>query len=325
MRSALLGGLAAITLTLAGCSGGGGATGDARLDPDHPTTIKVGEVAGIPSAFLAYGQQQDFFKEHGLKLKVDTASGGAAIIPGVVSGTYDIGGSNAASVLIAASKRVPIQMIAPGTFATETVGKDFSAVLARPETGITGPKALQGKTIAVNTLKNVGDLTIKAALEKHGVNPDSVKFAEVGFPDMLGALESGRVDAVWEIEPFVSLGRAAGAKPVLWPYVETRPGLQIGSYVAGERLLEERPEVVQAFQRGVADTARSITDDPDAFREALPSMSPLEPQLADKIVLPVWQADIDRASLTFTAQKMRQYGLVTKRVDVDAVVAKDLS
>ncbi|MGH3750004.1 MAG: ABC transporter substrate-binding protein, partial [Micromonosporaceae bacterium] len=289
MRSAFLGGLAAIALALAGCSSGG-ATGDAQLDPKHPTTITVGEVPGIPAAFLAYGQKQGLFAEHGLKLNVKTAAGGAAIIPALVSGSYDIGGSNAASVLIAASKRVPVKMVAPGTFATKTADKDFSAVLARPGSGIASPKDLEGKTIAVNTLQNIGDLTIKAALEKRGVDGDSVEFTEIGFPDMLPALESGRVDAVWEIEPFVTLGRASGAKPVLWPYVETKPGMQIGSYVAGKQLLEERPEVAKAFGRGVADTARAITDDPDAFRKALPSLAKVKPELADKIVLPAWQA-----------------------------------
>ncbi|MGH3746899.1 MAG: hypothetical protein ACRDT8_05810, partial [Micromonosporaceae bacterium] len=74
--------------------------------------------------------------------------------------------------------------------------------------------------------------------------------------------------------------------------------------------------------RGVADTARAITDDPDAFRKALPSLAKVKPELADKIVLPAWQADIDRATLTFTEREMREQGLLKKRVDIGSVVAK---
>ena len=53
-------------------------------------------------------------------------------------------------------------------------------------------KDLEGKTIAVNTLKNICEVTIKASLEKEGVDVDKLKFTEVPFPDMLAALENGR-------------------------------------------------------------------------------------------------------------------------------------
>ena len=57
------------------------------------------------------------------------------------------------------------------------------------------PPDLAGKTIAVNALKGVGEVMIKAALKKVGVDPNSVKLLAVPFPTMRTALQNGQVDA----------------------------------------------------------------------------------------------------------------------------------
>ncbi|MGH3343027.1 MAG: ABC transporter substrate-binding protein [Carbonactinosporaceae bacterium] len=312
--------LAAMLLTTS-CGSSGSETASAGLDPKDPMTIKVGEVAGIPSAFLQYGQNQGFFTKHGLNLKIETAAGGAAIIPGIVSGDYAMGGSNIVSVVLATSKGLPIRMVTSGTSIGQTKQDDFSAVLVSPGGGIREPADLEGKTIAVNTLQNISEVTVKAALEKHGVDPESVKFTEVGFPEMLPSLEKGEIDAVHEIEPFVTLGIAGGFKPIAWPYAESRPGMQIGSYVTHERYLSEHPDVVKAFQAGIADTAAAIEKDPEAFRKALPDLSELSPEAAQKAVLPVWRASADPASIEFASKKMIDYGLIDAPVDVDKILA----
>lgn len=326
-RSLRLAASSTICLLLAACggsSGGSPSTGSpstGALDSSKPTTVKIGETAGIPAAFLAYGEQKGLFKAQGLHLEIDTAAGGAAVIPGVISGNYQFGGSNTTSVLLAASKGLPISLIAPGTFATEKSGADFSAVLVSKGSPITSANDLAGKKIAVNTLKNVGDVTIRASLEARGVDTSGIHFVEVGFPDMLATLAAGRVDAVWEIEPFVSLGLGQGFRPVLWPYVEAKPGLEIGSYVTTTRYLREQPKIVEAFRKGVAATAQAIASDPASFRAALPTLQKISPQAAQKMILPVWRGTVDMDSLRFMAEKMRKYGLVDGDIDVVAAVA----
>lgn len=322
LRLAASAAAAALSLFLVACgTSGGESSSTGTPDSGAPTTVKIAETAGVPAAFLEYGEQKGLFKAQGLHLDIDTAAGGAAVIPGVVSGTYQFGGSNVASVMLAASKGLPISLIAPGTFATEKRDADFSAVLVAKGSPITSAKDLAGKKIAVNTLKNIGDITIKASLEARGVDTSGISFIEIGFPDMLPALAAGRVDAAWEIEPFVSIGVGQGFRPVLWPYVESKPGLQIGSYVANTRYAKEQPKVVEAFQKGVAATAGAIAADPAAFRSALPTLQKVSPESAQKMILPVWRAKSDLGSLQFIAEQMRKYGLVKGEIDVDAMVA----
>ncbi|GGQ38265.1 hypothetical protein GCM10010279_54370 [Streptomyces mutabilis] len=58
------------------------------------TTLKVGLIPIVDVAPLYLGQEKGFFEERGLKLEFSGAQGGAAIVPGVVSGQFQFGFSN---------------------------------------------------------------------------------------------------------------------------------------------------------------------------------------------------------------------------------------
>src|SRR5262245_8290359 len=67
------------------------------------TTVKVGVIPIIDVAPIYLGVSKGFFKDAGLDLKLETAQGGAAIVPGIVSGQFQFGFSNTVSLLLASS------------------------------------------------------------------------------------------------------------------------------------------------------------------------------------------------------------------------------
>jgi NitT/TauT family transport system substrate-binding protein len=304
------------TCLLGACGGdddGGESGGQAR--------VRVQDTAGVPSAFLEYGVQEGFFKERELDVEVTPSQGGATVVPAVVSGDSDIAGSNLVSVLLAQGKDIPVKIVAPGTFVRGERSQDFSAILVAGDSDIRSPQDLEGKTLAVNTLKNVAEVAAKASLAKQGVDVSKIELAEVDFPDMNGALAEGRVDAAFQIEPFVSLGVKEGHRVIDRPYVGTKPGLQIGCYFTSEQYLSENEDVVERFREGVADTAAAIAEDPAAFREFLPEASEIPPPAAQKAILPAWKAENDQASLDLTAELMERYGVVDEKPDTSDAVA----
>jgi NitT/TauT family transport system substrate-binding protein len=308
--------LMAAAFLLAACgddNGGGGESGE-------QASVRVQDTAGVPSAFLEYGVQEGFFKDRKLDVQVTPSQGGATVVPAVVSGDTDIAGSNLVSVLLAQGKDIPVKIVAPGTFVRGSEKQDFSAILVTGDSDIRSPKDLEGKTLAVNTLKNVAEVTAKASLAKQGVDVDKIELAEVDFPDMNGALAEGRVDAAFQIEPFVSLGLKEGHRIIDRPYVGTKPGLQIGCYFTSEQYLNENEDVVERFRQGLADTAAAIARDPTAFREFLPEASEIPPPAAQKAILPAWKADNDQASLDLTAELMARYGVTEEKPDTSEAV-----
>ena len=305
---------ACLLVACGGDDGGGGGTGE-------PAVVRVQDTAGVPSAFLEYGVKEGLFEKRRLDVEVTPSQGGATVVPAVVAGDTDIGGSNLVSVLLAQSKDIPVKIVAPGTFVRGKPDQDFSAILVAGDGDIREPADLEGKTLAVNTLKNVAEVTAKASLAKQGVDVSKVELAEVDFPDMNAALAQGRVDAAFQIEPFVSLGVKEGYRIIDRPYVGTKPGLQIGCYFASEQYLSENEDVVKRFREGVADTAAAIARDPAAFRAFLPEAAEIPPPAAKQAVLPAWKAASDQASLELTAELMERYGVTDEKPETaDAIV-----
>jgi NitT/TauT family transport system substrate-binding protein len=260
-----------------------------------------------------------YFRKRDLDVKVQPSQGGATVVPAVVSGDVDIGGSNLVSVLLARDKDIPVKIVAPGTFVAKD---DFSAIVVAKDSDIRQPKDLEGKTLAVNTLKNVAEVTARASLDKQGVDTSKIKLTEVDFPDMTAAVEQGRVDAAFAIEPFVSQAAAAGNRIVDRPYVGTKPGLQIGCYFASEQYLAENEDVVKRFRAGVAETAKAIAVDPGAFRKFLPEASEIPPPAAQKAVLPAWKESSDPASVDLIADLMQRYGITPEKPDTSEALAE---
>jgi NitT/TauT family transport system substrate-binding protein len=291
----------------------------ARVESGAPLLFDVEDVrpAGIDSDTPLLR-----FRHDGGERELTPSQGGATVVPAVVSGDTDIAGSNLVSVLLAQGKDIPVKIIAPGTFVREERGQDFSAILVAKDSDIRSPKDLEGKTLAVNTLKNIAELAAKASLAGQGVNVSKIELTEVDFPDMNAAITEGRVDAAFQIEPFVSLGVAEGLRIVDRPYVGTKPGLQIGCYFTSERYLAENEDVVERFREGVADTAAAIAEDPAAFRDFLPEASEIPPPAAQKANLPAWKPENDQASLELTAELMERYGVVEEKPDTSDAVAE---
>lgn len=317
---------AVLLLAAAACGGSDGgdtAPGDQQGGQQgltEPVAVKVGDIDGAPASFIAFGVQKGFFTEHKLDVELVVQQGGAAIVPGLVSGDLQIGGSNVVSILLARSTRLPMKIIAPGTAVGSDPDTDFSAVITAPDSGITTPKALEGRTVAVNTLKNVSEVTLKAYLEANDVDVSRIELIELPFPSMLPAVEKHEVDAAFVIEPFVTTAVSQGARVLFRPYVESKANLSVGTYSATESYIERNPAVVKAFQDAVAQTARYITDNPDEYRAALPAIAKLSPELAPTVNIPVWGERVDIESLRFLAEHMVSYGLLDELPDVDAAV-----
>ena len=219
-------------------------------------TLKVGVIPIADVAPLYLGIKKGFFKEENLTIEPQLAEGGAAIIPSVMSGDYQIGFSNAVSLLIAASKDLPVQIISQGVLGGTTEDDAWDAVVVPKGSDVKSIEDLAGKTIAVNTLNNIGPVTINNALEKAGVDYKSVKYVEVPFPEMGAALEANRVDAAFTVEPAYSGAVGAGGTSIFSSYVTTAPNLTVATYFASKQYIAENEDVIAALQAGDGEVAR---------------------------------------------------------------------
>jgi NitT/TauT family transport system substrate-binding protein len=315
---------AAVLVLLAACGGGDDDAGDGAADgatgASETQSITVGVIPIVDVAPIYLGVEQGFFEERGLDVTLELAQGGAAIVPAVLSGEFDFGFSNITSLLIAQTEGLPLKVVAAGDSTTGQPGEDFAAVVVREGSPIAGPADLAGKSVAVNTLNNIGTTTISKVVEDAGGDASSINFVELPFPDMPAALAEGRIDAAWGLEPFLTIMRNQGATPVTWNYAETDPNLVIAAYFTTQQKLEEDPELVDAFTEAMNESLEYAQENPDAAREVLGSYTQIDPAVAEALILPRWPTEIDADAVQLLADLAEQDGLVDTAPDVEALL-----
>ena len=308
--------LTCVALVVAGCGGGGGGGGK----KGQPATLKVGVIPIADVAPLYLGMKKGFFKQEKLTIKPQLAAGGAAITPAVVSGNFQIGFSNTISLLIASSKGLPVQIISQGVLGGTSKSKAWADLLVQKNGPIKTGKDLEGKTIAVNTLKNICEVTIKASLEKQGVNVNKLKFTEIEFPDMLAALDAHRVDGACEVEPFVSLGKAGKDRGIDPFYVNTAPDLTVATYFTTKQYASKNADVVTRFTTAMNKSLDYAQSHPAEVRKVLPTYTKIPPAAAQKINLPVWRPDLNRPTIEQASKLSKKYGLISKEPDLNELI-----
>ena len=313
-RLAAVVGLVAAML-LAGCGGSSG-SGSQSGDTGSTTTVTVGVIPILDVAPIYLGIKQGFFKAQGLELKLETAQGGAAIIPGVVSGQYQFGFSNTTSLLLAASKGLPLKVVSEGVSSTGKEGADFGAVIVPKDSPIKTAADLAGKRVAVNTLKNINTTTINKAVRDAGGDPSKIDYVELAFPDIPAAVAKGDVDAGQVVEPFLTIAKQQGMSEITSNYAATDPELTVGMYFTSANYAQQNAEVVTKFTAAMQESLKYADGNPDAARAILTTYTKIDPAVQKAVVLPHWPSDIAKDSVTTLATLATQDKLITQTPDL---------
>ncbi|GAA3189867.1 ABC transporter substrate-binding protein [Dactylosporangium siamense] len=310
----------AVLLLAAGCGGNSGTPTPTPAAPGQPDKVAAGVIAIVDVAPIYLGKQKGFFSGRNIDLDLQTSQGGAAIVPGVVSGQFQFGFSNVTSLILAKSRGLPIRMVSNGVASTGKDGADFGGVLVKADSPIRSAKDLAGRTVAVNTLKNIGDTTVRASVRKAGGDPASVKFVELAFPDQPAALAAGRVDAIWVVEPFVTAAKAQGARLVASNYVDAAPDLTVAAYFTSQELIAKNPDLVKRFKEAMAESLAYAAAHPDEVRAIIGTYTQIAADVTTKITLPAWPAEINKASVQTLTDLAVQDKLLEKAPALDELL-----
>jgi NitT/TauT family transport system substrate-binding protein len=193
-------------------------------------------------------------------------------------------------------------------------------VLALPDSGIADAADLEGKSVAVNTLNNIGTTTINASVEAAGGDPGSVEYVELPFPEMPAALEQGNVDAIWVVEPFLTIATQAGAEPIAYNFVDAADDLTVAMYFTSEQYAAENAEAVECFSSAMEQSLEYTQENPDAAREAAATYTQIDASVLEALRLPEWPTEVNRASVETLAELSVEDGLIDEVPDLDALL-----
>lgn len=292
---------------------------DAKEEPAG-AKVDVGVIAIIDVAPIYLGKQMGFFSKRGIDLNLVQEQGGGPIVKNVLAGKYQFGFANVTSLMAAESDGAPLKAVASGVASTGRSGRDFSAIVVKDGSPIRTPKDLVGKTIAVNTLKNIGDTTVRQSVRKAGGDPKNLKFEAMPFPTMGGALRNGKVDAIWVVEPQLSEAVTAGAQVLASNFVDTAADLTVALYFTSRDTIAKSPDLVTRFTEAIKESLQYAESHPDEVRDVVGTYTPINDTVRIGMILPNWPQDINRASLDKVAQLGATDGIFKKAPALDQLL-----
>lgn len=325
-RIAAVGAIAAAGLILASCSEGspsGGGDDGGASDDGGLTPVTVGLLAIAPSAAVQYGIDEGIFEEHGLDVTVETAQGGAAMLPAVSTGQYDFGVGNPLSVLTAATQGVDMRIVSGYSFVWGEGEQNVAGVVTRADDGIESWSDLEGQTVAVNALKTQGDLTINESVELDGGDPATIDYIEVPFPDALAQLDGGNADAVWIPEPFLTAAKSdPDTYSVLGSAMQTAiPGMPTMVTFASGGVVDEQPEVVDQWRAGLSASLDAAAEDPEGYSATIVDFTGMPAETVEAIELERLSGELDEQLIVDLSAMAAKWGFIESEPDLDTVIA----
>jgi NitT/TauT family transport system substrate-binding protein len=293
---------AAGLLVLLGTLGGSaaGAPGRAALTTVTVDTLPIAN--GLP---LDLGIAKGFFSAHGIEIKKQILQSGNDIVLALANHNGDVGYLGYVPMMIARTQGIPMSLVAGSEVEGTSTTDNWQNILVKGSSAIRTPADLAGKTIAVNALKGVGEVVIKAALKKVGVDPNSVKLLALPFPSMRSALNNGQVDAIWCPEPFLTQGlNLDGDRVVMAPGPTLGNFFPNGGYAALHDWVSGNAATAKNFKAAIDESLAYAQNHPDEIRALLPAGT-------QNVRLPVWTSTIDRTQLLTLAKDAKEFGVIS--------------
>lgn len=317
MGRALLAGTAVI-LALAGCGGSDTSDTSANAKGLEKTTLKVGILAVPDAAPLQVAIDHGFFKEEGLDVKISVEAGGATATPKLIAGSLDAMLSNYVSLFSAQYKGTGSFKIVADSY---QAAPDNFVIQVLPDSPIKTPADLKDKKIAVNTLNNIGTLSVTATLKIAGVEAKPEQFVPMALPDMGPALKNGTVDAIWVAEPFISANaKELGARKVADTMSGPMADFPIAGWAVTEKFAQENPNTVAAFQRALGKAQQLAATNRKVVEQALPKYTKIDARTAAVITLGEFPTSLNEARLQRVADVMTEFGYLPGKLDVKPLI-----
>jgi NitT/TauT family transport system substrate-binding protein len=284
--------------------------------------VRVGYIRIVNCSAIFIAHDNGYFQDEGIEVELIPLIGGEKIMTALQKGEVDVGFSNVASTIFGFDDGAKFVSIVGG--AAQDATCPVHGIFVRNDSPIQTVADLENTKIAVNTNRAIDEVMVPPLITKYGADPSGIQFMPIPFPEMFAALERDEVDAVVQIEPFVTIGNAdSKLRRISYNYIELQPVTEISSIVAMQPWTEKHPEQVHAFRQAIIRAAEFANTHPQETRNILRQYVPLEKNILDTLVLPRFiEGSLNEGLLDDMILRMRQAGWLKSNFSAGDLVAK---
>jgi NitT/TauT family transport system substrate-binding protein len=275
------------------------ACGSALAQPKgEPATIRVVTPPVVNYTPLLVARDNGWFNEEGLSVTWSTVMQTAVSIEAVYGGSAEFGAGGVLEPMIARANSFDLMFALP-TARIRSAPPDNSGLVVRADSDIKGAADLAGKKVSVGLINSINHVHLVEWLRRNGVDAKSIQLQEIPFPQMADALLQNRLDAVWAVEPFLTILTKSGKARVLsYPYQENVPGMDLTAFFAKEAWLKARPDVAQRFKRTYQRAVNHLNGAAKGERDGwVAKFTGVRPELVADMALPEFSTEFNVPSL----------------------------
>jgi NitT/TauT family transport system substrate-binding protein len=311
-------GLTALLLTTA-C-----ATSNALTTPAAPrlekTNLVVDAVPGEGAAGLFIAEEDGLFAKAGLHVKIVPveSSSTSTVLPNMEAGKVDVAsGQYTSYILPDAFGAAKVRILAAGY----SLGPNVQVIMVRSHNDATSVTGLKDKTIALNATNSVTSDLLFNLLSTYGVLPRQVRLVVMPFPAMPAALAAGKIDAIYEIEPYVTEAEQQFGEEELADIDSgANENFPVNGYGVLASWAAKYPHTAAAFARVIKQANSLAATNISVLQHVLSTALHLSPQVTDVMANGSFPTDADPVQLQRVADLMLKYGQIRRAFQVKSII-----
>jgi NitT/TauT family transport system substrate-binding protein len=262
-------------------------------------------VSGFAAGYVA--EQQGFFQKRGVDVDFIQTPISGNIPSVIVSGSVDVGGPTMPSVLQANDAGLDLVVFAGG--AVYPLSGDV--LIARVGSGVEKTSDLKGKTVGVPGIGALLHIMLRRDLKANGVDPDSVRYVEIGFPQAGDALKSGQIDAYPSQAPFTARILQSGAGQAVANWLSATPdGTPTVVFATTRKWANEHKKEIEAMRDAMREALDFIKTHRDETNQAIGKYTGLPAQVVASLPPPVINVDLSPKQIQFWIDICKEQQLI---------------
>lgn len=262
------------------------------------TTVRLGYFPNLTHAPALIGLERGTFQKALGSAKLDARSfvSGTTLMEAFAAGQIDIAYVGPGPAISAATRGLPITFLAGASEAG-------AVLVARKDSGIKTERDLAGKIVAVPSLGNTQDISLRHLLKTAGLKPradgGTVTIASIPPADIVTAFAGKRADAALVPEPWGAALEAQGHKVIGSEKTIWRDGKYPTTLlVASTRFVQQNPKLITAFLAAHNDAVTYLNRSPAAAQTLINRQ--LDKLTGAPLNLRVLQRALNRTAFTTT-------------------------
>lgn len=216
--------------------------------------IRAGCGVADTTAEAYYAADLGLFTKAGLNVAVTPYPSSGQVMTGVAGNAIDIAVSNTGILADAIRHGAPFVVIAGGGMYSSKAPN--GALCVAKNSTIKSAKDLDGKIVAVPTLKDLTEVICRSWIDQNGGDSGRVKIIEFPMSQMGAALDRGNVDAALLAEPWLSSSRRRNTEVLAYAYNAVARDFMVQLWYASADFYRNNTALVKRFAAVINDSAR---------------------------------------------------------------------